>query len=60
MVLLTNAAPPDAAAYQFTSKPAAATTVKAGIAAPSQIAGLLGDVGASTVGQLQLGAFTVV
>lgn len=58
--MLTNAAPPEAAAYQFTSKPAVATTVKAGIVAPSQIAGLLGVVGAATGGQLQLGAFTVV
>jgi hypothetical protein len=52
--------PPEAAEYQLTCKPAVATTVKAGMVAPSQIAGLLGVVGAATGGQLQLGAFTVV
>ena len=58
-----KAGPPVALAYQLTSSPKAGapgrTTLKAGVAVPKQMLGLLGVVGASIKGQAQLGAVTI-
>ena len=59
-MFVANAAPPDDKAYQLISYPeAAASTVNAGVAVPSQITGLFGFVGGLIVGHAQFGALTV-
>ena len=59
-MFVANATPPDDNAYQLIWYPAAAaSTVNAGVAAPSQITGLLGLVGGLIVGQAQFGATTI-
>ena len=58
-MFVASAAPPDDKAYQLISYPeVAASTVNAGVAAPSQITGLFGFVGGLIVGHAQFGAVT--
>ena len=57
---LSNGAPPVAVAYQSTVSPAPTLTVRAGVFVPSQMTEKLGLLGGAMVGQLQLGALTVI